>query len=290
MTARALRGRASQRSPHGRRTRPGCAGKSAAARWPAALLQLLARAMRPRSGAPAKRAARRRVAPVAKKVWAATARRWRPRFSPAVARLLGAAQKWRCGLCAELLTASFQIDHRVALAEGGPHSAANAWALCAGCHAEKSYAELQARAHRRVKPADRVSEPSPLALHGERSQPHRSSPPAAAPSTVEEDGALGAARAALGDAALALAGEADGAGTGAARAAFWALAIDLRAGAGLRGSAAAQPDRPPRPPSSLAAVPVAAAVAAQPAPSVTCAARPRRAAAALALARLCGAC
>lgn len=49
--------------------------------------------------------------------------------------------RWRCGMCRKTLTPAFECDHILALHRGGLDRLENAWALCAGCHAEKSRAE-----------------------------------------------------------------------------------------------------------------------------------------------------
>lgn len=66
----------------------------------------------------------------------------RVHFSPALKRIIGAQQQWRCPVCKQLLPASFQIDHIVALHKGGDNNRENLQALCPTCHAEKSYLEL----------------------------------------------------------------------------------------------------------------------------------------------------
>jgi 5-methylcytosine-specific restriction endonuclease McrA len=64
-------------------------------------------------------------------------------FSPALKRIIGASQHWRCnGPCGQLLPASFQIDHILPLHQGGDNTRENLQALCATCHAEKSYVDL----------------------------------------------------------------------------------------------------------------------------------------------------
>lgn len=63
--------------------------------------------------------------------------------------VIAAAQGWRCGACRELLSSAFEIDHIVALADGGPDDAFNASALCPNCHALKTQREHIARVARR---------------------------------------------------------------------------------------------------------------------------------------------
>lgn len=63
--------------------------------------------------------------------------------SQAVGKVLAANQKWRCGSCHKLLEATYQIDHRQPLCNGGKNSIENLWVLCASCHALKTLAEQQ---------------------------------------------------------------------------------------------------------------------------------------------------
>jgi len=55
--------------------------------------------------------------------------------------VIAARQDWRCSGCSVLLPSAFQVDHTIALADGGPDSAANATAMCASCHATKTQHE-----------------------------------------------------------------------------------------------------------------------------------------------------
>jgi len=63
--------------------------------------------------------------------------------SQAVGKVIAANQKWRCGSCCKLLEATYQIDHRKPLCQGGKNSIENLWVLCANCHALKTLAENQ---------------------------------------------------------------------------------------------------------------------------------------------------
>jgi len=64
-------------------------------------------------------------------------------------KICAAAQGWRCATCKELLPASFQVDHKLALADGGTDDPANLQALCGTCHAEKTLRENLVRADRK---------------------------------------------------------------------------------------------------------------------------------------------
>ena len=52
---------------------------------------------------------------------------------------VAAAQQWRCLHCTKQLTAYFEIDHVVALEDGGSNEVDNLVALCRECHATKTY-------------------------------------------------------------------------------------------------------------------------------------------------------
>ena len=57
-------------------------------------------------------------------------------------RIVAAENNWRCGICNNLLNAAFEIDHVIALENGGIDDiGSNAQALCANCHALKSQKE-----------------------------------------------------------------------------------------------------------------------------------------------------
>ena len=67
--------------------------------------------------------------------------RYRRGFTEAVKKQIAARQRWQCGLCSELLSAAFEIDHTVPLWNGGEDKPENASALCANCHATKTQNE-----------------------------------------------------------------------------------------------------------------------------------------------------
>lgn len=52
----------------------------------------------------------------------------------------------RCGL--ETLSEFLQVDHRVPLADGGTDFESNVWALCIGCHSDKTAREATDRTRR----------------------------------------------------------------------------------------------------------------------------------------------
>jgi hypothetical protein len=55
--------------------------------------------------------------------------------------IVAAASKWRCGMCCELLPASYEIDHIIpyCLIESNRFI----WALCPNCHGTKSLLERE---------------------------------------------------------------------------------------------------------------------------------------------------
>lgn len=52
-----------------------------------------------------------------------------------------ADQGWRCGSCQKMLDATYEVDHRVALFQGGTNDPSNLVALCPQCHRTKTVAE-----------------------------------------------------------------------------------------------------------------------------------------------------
>ena len=52
-----------------------------------------------------------------------------------------ADQGWRCGTCQKMLDATYEVDHRVALFQGGTNDPSNLVALCPQCHRTKTVAE-----------------------------------------------------------------------------------------------------------------------------------------------------
>ena len=54
---------------------------------------------------------------------------------------VAASQQWRCGHCKSTLDETFQVDHVLALFNGGSNDESNLVALCPNCHAKKTMAE-----------------------------------------------------------------------------------------------------------------------------------------------------
>jgi hypothetical protein len=54
---------------------------------------------------------------------------------------IAASQQWKCGSCSALLDETFEVDHRVALFNGGTNEPDNLVALCPHCHRKKTVEE-----------------------------------------------------------------------------------------------------------------------------------------------------
>jgi hypothetical protein len=54
---------------------------------------------------------------------------------------IAASQQWKCGSCKALLDETFEVDHRVALFNGGSNDPENLIALCPHCHRKKTVDE-----------------------------------------------------------------------------------------------------------------------------------------------------
>ena len=80
--------------------------------------------------------------------------------SESVKKVVASRQKWKCADCSKLLSSTYQVDHKIALADGGSNHFSNLSALCPNCHATKTQLECIARAERvyneRVKAAQQA--------------------------------------------------------------------------------------------------------------------------------------
>lgn len=54
---------------------------------------------------------------------------------------VAASQQWKCGHCKSTLDETFEVDHRVALFNGGSNDESNLVALCPHCHRKKTVQE-----------------------------------------------------------------------------------------------------------------------------------------------------
>lgn len=58
---------------------------------------------------------------------------------------IASRQEFKCNVCKNLFTDAWQIDHTVALCDGGSDEESNMQALCCPCHKDKTAAEARAR-------------------------------------------------------------------------------------------------------------------------------------------------
>jgi len=54
---------------------------------------------------------------------------------------VAADQKWTCGHCSQTLDESYEVDHKLALYQGGTNELKNLIALCRNCHGKKTMKE-----------------------------------------------------------------------------------------------------------------------------------------------------
>jgi 5-methylcytosine-specific restriction endonuclease McrA len=53
-------------------------------------------------------------------------------------KFVAAGQNWKCGDCKRQLPAWFEVDHVIALHNGGSNEVSNLVALCRDCHGKKT--------------------------------------------------------------------------------------------------------------------------------------------------------
>jgi 5-methylcytosine-specific restriction endonuclease McrA len=74
------------------------------------------------------------------------------RFTADDKRFAGARAGWKCQICACVLPAAFEVDHVVALEDGGLDCIQkNAQALCPNCHGQKTQQERRVRVKRAME-------------------------------------------------------------------------------------------------------------------------------------------
>jgi hypothetical protein len=79
---------------------------------------------------------------------------------------VAARQLWRCSSCELILSAAYQVDHTIALVDGGADTIFNATAMCANCHALKTQREA---AHRAAAARTALLQlPTPTEAYGDR--------------------------------------------------------------------------------------------------------------------------
>lgn len=54
---------------------------------------------------------------------------------------VAASQGWKCGACGNMLDETYEVDHKVALFNGGSNDPSNLLALCPHCHRSKTVDE-----------------------------------------------------------------------------------------------------------------------------------------------------
>lgn len=60
------------------------------------------------------------------------------KVSEQLKKSVAANQKWLCAICGELLQATYEVDHILALENGGDNNVNNLQALCRNCHGKKT--------------------------------------------------------------------------------------------------------------------------------------------------------
>lgn len=60
------------------------------------------------------------------------------KVSEQLKKMVAANQEWRCLKCGQMLDATYEVDHIMALEDGGGNEITNLQALCRNCHGKKS--------------------------------------------------------------------------------------------------------------------------------------------------------
>lgn len=60
------------------------------------------------------------------------------KVSEQLKKSVAANQRWLCAICGELLQATYEVDHILALENGGDNNVKNLQALCRNCHGKKT--------------------------------------------------------------------------------------------------------------------------------------------------------
>lgn len=77
--------------------------------------------------------------------------RFKRQVSESLKKIVAAGQKWACAHCQQLLPATYEVDHKVALYLGGTNERDNLQALCPNCHRAKGVEEDLAYRARKVQ-------------------------------------------------------------------------------------------------------------------------------------------
>lgn len=67
--------------------------------------------------------------------------RHKRRVTNGMKKKVAAEQRWQCNICTTLLDETYEIDHKIPLFKNGSNERWNLQALCAGCHARKTFRE-----------------------------------------------------------------------------------------------------------------------------------------------------
>jgi 5-methylcytosine-specific restriction protein A len=67
----------------------------------------------------------------------------RRNVSERLKKCVASDQRWKCKMCQEMLTETYEIDHKIPLFKGGNNMKSNLQALCPNCHAKKSREEQE---------------------------------------------------------------------------------------------------------------------------------------------------
>lgn len=89
----------------------------------------------------------------------------RKKLTELMRRMIARQQDWRCAMCLELLDASFDIDHIIALCNNGEDKVGNMQALCANCHRKKTNFNDLAKRHNTYEVIQEIlSKKKPISL------------------------------------------------------------------------------------------------------------------------------
>jgi hypothetical protein len=70
-----------------------------------------------------------------------TATKEKRNVSGLLKKKIAASQEWKCGSCKSLLDETYEVDHKLALFQGGTNEPENLVALCPNCHRHKTVEE-----------------------------------------------------------------------------------------------------------------------------------------------------
>jgi len=56
-------------------------------------------------------------------------------------KIIASNQKWKCGICNNIMDYTYEVDHHIPLFKGGTNDMSNLMALCRNCHGKKTILE-----------------------------------------------------------------------------------------------------------------------------------------------------